>query len=780
VICAAATVGVGSTIVSAALGLGTATIFGALSAIFVAPAVVKELDPWLDRWQLRRQRDGRKSRLARPQPLLIPVIALVGLLALAAPTLGLETGTPDVRLLPESSEARADYEEIQKILGPGFGGVFNVTIQSRDGRPLTTKRSLAEITQLQRAIATDPDIESVFGPAELNRVSEGVPAIERALTGQGLGRLDRGLTRAAAGAREAGEGARTLHAATGEVESGSADLTAGIESAERGSANVAQGVDDASGGSSRLARGAERVSSGSGELSARIADARKTSGTFSHQAEVLRNGQQTGRDQLRALAAPIGSADDSLARALGALDAMTTGRTDPRFRDALEAARAARQALTGADPTSGEQLDPAYAGVAAGIADAEGQFALGLYLSDRLGIQGRRTERGVERLAKGADDLDAGVKRLSASNQRLSDGLGRLATEGVQLPAGLERLVAGAQRLTAGVAQVDAGAGRLSAGIGGAGAGPGQLTGGIEQMAEGVADQRRSGQSERLERTSPGLFDSGLLPLALVDGTRPAARERTQFVLDLSNGGRTAQMTAFPTFTANDPRVGALRERIAAAAERIEGPGLEVAIGGPAALLDDYTDAATDRLPLMITIFMLVSLLILIVAVRAIPLALVCVALNLLTVGVTFGVMQLTFGTDNPLFGGAGYVDVISLGLTLGVVFALSIDYQVFLLGRIREEYRTTGDNERALTAAIGATASVITGAAVVMVAVFLAFCLSSYIGIRQMGVGLAVAVFLDATVVRLVLLPAAMRLAGERIWWFPEWLDRRLPNVSL
>jgi RND superfamily putative drug exporter len=779
VICAAAAVGVGSTISSAALGLGTATLFGALSAIFVAPAVVKELDPWLDRWQLRRRRDGRESRLARPQPVLIPVLALVGLLALAAPTLGLETGTPDVRLLPESAEARADYEAIQETLGPGFGAVFNVTIHSRDGQPLTTKRSLAAITQLQRAIATDPDVESVFGPAELNRVNAGVPAIKRALTGQGLGRLDRGLTRAAAGARNAGEGARTLHAATGEVETGSADLTAGIESAERGSATVAQGVDEASGGSSRLARGAERASSGAGQLSARIADARTTSETFSHQAKVLRNDLETGRDQLRALGPPIGSADASLARTLRALDAMTTGRTDPRFQEALEAARAARQALTGADPTSGEQLDPAYAGVADGIADAEGQFALGLYLSDRLRTQGRRTERGVQRLSKGADSLDAGLKRLSTSNQRLSDGLQRLATGGVQLPAGLERLVAGAQRLTAGVAQVNAGAGRLSAGIGGPGSEPG-LAGGIQQMATGVADQRRSGQSERLERESPGLFKSGMLPLALVDGTQPAARERTQFVLDLSNGGRTAQMTAFPIFAANDPRIGALRERIALAAERIERPGLEVAVGGPAALFDDYTKASTDRLPLTVAIFMLVSLLILVVAVRAIPLALLCVALNLLTVGVTFGVMQLTFGTDNPLFGGAGYVDVISLGLTLGVVFALSIDYQVFLLGRIREEYRMTGDNERALNAAIGATASVITGAAVVMVAVFLAFCLSSYIGIRQMGVGLAVAVFLDATVVRLVLLPAAMRLVGDRIWWMPGWLDRRLPNVSL
>jgi RND superfamily putative drug exporter len=781
VMCAAALLAVGSTMASAAVGVATATVFGALSAIFVAPALLKELDPWLDRWEIPWRR--RESRLARPQPILIPLLALIGLLLIAAPTMGLDTGTPDVNLLPKDAVARADYEEIAKTVGPGFGAVFNIVVQSQDERPLTSEDSLGAMSRLQRTLAADPELEAVLGPAQLNRVNRGVPAIEQALTGKapGLVRLDRGLAQASEGSRSAGDGASALHAATGDAARGSTQLTEGIQSAEQGSTRLADGVGKASAGSERLARGSVQASDGASRLSENVAKAQRSSGSISRNAEVLRNDLQVGSDQLAALNAPVDAVESNLASAFRALEAMTTGRSDARFQEALQATRAASQALTGANPDTGEQIDPGYDGVAAGIDDADGQIGLGLYLSNRLARLGRQTQSGVGKLADGAQKLDDGVARLSAANGQLSDGLAQLAANGTRLPEGLGQLLAGSSRLGDGLGQVEEGAGRLSAGIGGTGSsGARQLTPALKRMHEGVENQRNGRQSGALERNSPELFDSGMLSLALVDGAQPEARERTQFVLDLSNSGRTAQITAFPTFDSSDPRLNSLRERIGAASHGIERPGLEVAVGGPAAMLEDYKDAATSRLPMTVAAFILISLLILAFALRAIPLAAICVALNLLTVGVTFGVMQLGFGTQDPLLGGPGYVDVLGLGLTLGVVFALSIDYQVFLLARIREEYRTTGSNDRALTAAIGSTAGVITGAATVMVAIFLAFCFSSYIGIRQMGVGLSVAVFLDATVVRLVLLPTAMRLAGDGVWWFPSWLDKRLPNVSL
>jgi putative drug exporter of the RND superfamily len=781
VMAGAAVLAVGPILASATLGVGLATAFGALSAIFVAPALLKELDPWLERWSIGSRRARSTPRWARPQPIAIPLIAIGALLLLAAPSLGLETGSPDVKLLPEGSPARVDYEQVGEAIGPGYGAAFNVLVQSRDGRPLTMDRSLAAITRVQRDLAADPGIVAVLGPAELNRVTRAAPRLERGLTAQssGLARLDRGLTRAAAGSRTVGDGAGALHAATGEAHRGSAELAKGAHSAERGSASLIGGLDRASAGSDRLAQGSNRASAGAGKLSESIDEARSGSRSISSNAELLRDGLQAGSDQLGALGTPLDSAERSLASVWRALQAMTTGRTDPQFQAALEAARAASEALTGADPASGDLLDPAYGGVAAAIADADGQFDLGLYLAGRLRRQGDQTRRGVTKLSDGARQLDAGVARVAAANAELSEGLDRLAGSGARLPAGLVELSRGADALAEGVGKLEGGAGQLVAGIGGS-ATPGQLTGGLERMQRGVAEQRSSAQGGGLQENSPGLFDSGLLPLALIDGAPRATRERTQFVLDLSNSGRTAQITAFPAFETNDPRIDDLRERVGEIAHQIDRPGLEVAVGGPGAALEDYEDAASARLPAMIAAFVAISLLILIVAVRAIPLATLCVVLNILTIGVAVGVMQLAFGTSNPLLGGPGYVDILSLGVALAVIFALSIDYQTFLLARIREEYVTTGSNDRALTAAIGSTARVITGAATVMVAIFLAFSVSSYIAIREIGVGLAIAVFLDATVVRLVLLPAAMRVAGDRIWWFPGWLDRRLPNVSL
>jgi RND superfamily putative drug exporter len=114
------------------------------------------------------------------------------------------------------------------------------------------------------------------------------------------------------------------------------------------------------------------------------------------------------------------------------------------------------------------------------------------------------------------------------------------------------------------------------------------------------------------------------------------------------------------------------------------------------------------------------------------------------------------------------------------MTFALSIDYEVFLLSRMREEYARSGDPQAAITHGLQNTARVVTGAAAIMIGVFVAFSVSTYVGVRQLGVGLTVAVLLDATLVRLVLLPALMKLMGGAAWWLPAWLDRLLPNVDV
>jgi putative drug exporter of the RND superfamily len=175
------------------------------------------------------------------------------------------------------------------------------------------------------------------------------------------------------------------------------------------------------------------------------------------------------------------------------------------------------------------------------------------------------------------------------------------------------------------------------------------------------------------------------------------------------------------------------------------------------------------------------TFLVLVLVLRALPLAAIAVGLNLATVAVAFGVLTLLFNLpeDWPL-GGRSYVDAVGATAIFGVVFGLSIDYAVFLLVRMRESYDRDGDNAAAIHFGLERTARVITGAAAIMMAVFIAFAGASIATVSQLGVGLTVAVLLDATVVRIVLLPALMLLLGDRVWWLPRRLERVLPRLNV
>jgi RND superfamily putative drug exporter len=157
------------------------------------------------------------------------------------------------------------------------------------------------------------------------------------------------------------------------------------------------------------------------------------------------------------------------------------------------------------------------------------------------------------------------------------------------------------------------------------------------------------------------------------------------------------------------------------------------------------------------------------------------VGLNLVTVAAAFGVLTLLFEVPAgwPL-GGHDYVDAIGAAGIFGIIFGLSIDYAVFLLSRVRESRDAGASNEEAISFGLARTARVITGAAAIMVAVFAVFAAAPIATVSQLGTGLTVAVVLDATVVRIVLLPALMLLVGERVWWLPRRLERMLPKVGL
>lgn len=235
-------------------------------------------------------------------------------------------------------------------------------------------------------------------------------------------------------------------------------------------------------------------------------------------------------------------------------------------------------------------------------------------------------------------------------------------------------------------------------------------------------------------------------------------------------GGFSAQLADVDAAIPGDP----LRRRLSVEARALEAStGTEILVGGPAAALQDFTSVSRDRLPLLVAVLSLCTFLILLLAIRSLAVALIAVVLNVLTVGAALGVLVLGF-QDPGLFATASPLDAIIIPAVIAIAFGLAIDYEVFLLARVREEMTITGDADLALRRALAKTAGIITGAAAIMCGVFIAFATASIVNLREYGVGLTAAVLIDATIVRLVLLPAAIRLLGERAWWAPAWLDRK------
>ena len=206
-------------------------------------------------------------------------------------------------------------------------------------------------------------------------------------------------------------------------------------------------------------------------------------------------------------------------------------------------------------------------------------------------------------------------------------------------------------------------------------------------------------------------------------------------------------------------------------------------VGGPAAQNHDLTDVLTGKAPVAIGIIMIVAFLLLLVVFRSLAIAISSIVLNLISVAAAFGFATLVFqhGIGAGLLGieYQGFVDAWAPLFFFALLFGLSMDYQLFLLAAIRERYEATGDTQRAIREGIAKTGRPITNAALVMIVVFVAFGVTGPIPPTELGVTLALAVFLDATVVRMMLVPSLMGLLGERNWWIPKWLDKRLPHVN-
>jgi len=212
-------------------------------------------------------------------------------------------------------------------------------------------------------------------------------------------------------------------------------------------------------------------------------------------------------------------------------------------------------------------------------------------------------------------------------------------------------------------------------------------------------------------------------------------------------------------------------------------PAVEVLVGGDTAESIDESDTMSHWLPIVLGFVLGLSFVLLTIAFRSLVVAAKAIVVNLLSVGAAYGLLVLVFqdGVGNELLG-FPQVDTIEAWVPLflfAVLFGLSMDYHVFLLSRIRERHRRTGDNRDAIAHGVGSTGRIITGAALIIVAVFSGFARGDLVMFQQMGFGVAIALLLDATIVRLVVVPAAMQLLGDRNWYLPTWL-RWLPDVHV
>jgi RND superfamily putative drug exporter len=252
-----------------------------------------------------------------------------------------------------------------------------------------------------------------------------------------------------------------------------------------------------------------------------------------------------------------------------------------------------------------------------------------------------------------------------------------------------------------------------------------------------------------------------------------------QVETDVYPGRRLALIEAIPAGDSRDDRALAAVRQL----RETEIPGARVLVTGETAESIDYF-ALTDRwLPILIAFVLGLSFILLTVAFRSIVVPATAILLNLLSVGAAYGALILVFqkGVGNELFG-FQQVDFIEAWVPLflfAVLFGLSMDYTVFLLSRIRERYVQTGDNDFAVAHGIGSTARLITGAALIIIAVFSGFALGDLVAFQQMGFGVAISLLIDATIIRSVILPATMKLLGEWNWYLPSWL-RWLPDFHV
>ena len=710
----------GTVIIVVVISVTVATAF--------APPLLALVGPNVDRWRIGAPSHDRSRLMAMVaaclrRPLASTVIIGGLVLMLVLPILGLQTGPPSPEQLPTDSQARRDAEQIDAAAGPGWEAPFVLVASTKRGT-ITDRDQLAQLSQLQDEIASDPGVQLVIGPrqvaqrvAPLKRAASGLVAEKGRLDqfarlGPRLSRAKGAVSQIRSGLAAAAAGAGLLGTGSGRAEEGASSIAGGLRRAVRGGERAVEVVDELAKGSETLARGQGEAKAGALAIKLGL-------------RHLLRDFRPNGLGRARRLRTRLSS----------------LASTDPAIAPALDEAKELVQQLS--------------------VNRNEVRLLRG---------ESERLHEGEGKLLDGSVALHVGAKRLSAAAANVPAGIEKLRGGAARLAAGLERLSGGTAVLENRLSDGFDDAQPLEAGLGRASV---KVTAGSTAMRD---------QVETLRRRSPAMFDSGYFVLSALDGAPAVDREKAAATISVDRGGQAAAILVIPRYTFNTKGSIALYRRLEAKVAAFSAAtGIQTGVTGGAAQLTDYATVTRAAIPIVVLAITLATLVIMIVVLRALLIALIAVALNLATVGVAFGILTLLFNVPAgyPL-GGHTYVDAIGATAIFGVVFGLSIDYAVFLLTRMRERFAMGASGEDAIMFGLEKTARVITGAAAIMMAVFIAFAGAPIATISQLGVGLTVAVLLDATVVRIVLLPALMLLFGDRVWWLPSPLRRVLPEIDL
>ncbi len=782
----------GAFVTSAALAIVIATTFSAFSALTAVPAGIMLLGRNLDRWSLPERYSVRgaplrfSNRIAR-SPRAVGLIVLA-LLFLAAWATTLKSSLASPELLPPGDKGRVEEERVENALGQGWLAPIEVVMSGR-GEPMTSPQRMKSLVAFQDQVEQDPGVQTVAGFSTIADNLKPLSGFERRLVRQergatklasGIARTDRGARLNSSGLHSAAAGAGNLGHGVESTTYGAGLLVKGLRASNAGSDQLTQGLQRASQGTGRVAQSSSATSRGAMRLTHALEEAQEQVSESAGNMRSTKSALHSGNDRLVEAKGPLATAEERLAAAWQAVGQMTTGTADPQYTTLRRALREASANLSGVDPEGGKIVAPPYQGVQAAVTHAEREFGLALYLAGKISTANSEAGESTSKLTQSSRRLNRGIQKLADGASKMSAGVEELAAEGSQLSPALERLQEGTQNLAHGLGHLATSAGGLAGGLGGGAQGADRLAKALGDLGAHLESRPAGSKSplDRLREQAPNLFHSGYFYLAGLDGSNPNRRSLANFMIDLDSGGQTARMMVIPRYPITTTQGRETFDRIHGQTQKFAAAtGSEAVVGGLTASQVVIDHTLRDRTTLARLAMMLVTLLILIPVLRSLTIPILAAFLNLLTVSASLGIVSLLF--NGSLLGGPGFVDSSDIPATIMVIFGLAIDYEVFVFARIREEYVRTGSTTAAVDNGIARTAPVVTGAAVIMIVVFLCFSISEFVTLRNFGVAQATAVFIDAFIVRLIIVPAAMKGLGRWSWWMPKWLDRLLPGGS-